>query len=129
MGLFDIFNKTKRKIIPLSLHLGYEQNGEDTEKNGKDVTFANSNDFPEELFDKIIIMIKRLHEMGVYEEKEIVRFIIKYLNILSWQEFYQGSPYYPLIQQALFLEKIMQVGYIRRKLKNIMKFFIVCHIS
>ena len=65
MGLFDIFNKTKRKIIPLSLHLGYEQNGEDTEKNGKDVTFANSNDFPEELFDKIIIMIKRLHEMGV----------------------------------------------------------------
>lgn len=84
MGLFDIFNKTKRKIIPLSLHLGYEQNGEDTEKNGKDVTFANSNDFPEELFDKIIIMIKRLHEMGVYEEKEIVRFIIP--KILEYLE-------------------------------------------
>lgn len=76
LSLFDIFNKTNRKIIPLSLYLGYEQDDEDTEKNGKDMTFANSNDFPEELFDKIIIMTKRLHKMGVYEEKEIVRFII-----------------------------------------------------
>lgn len=38
--------------------------------------FVNFNDFLEEFFDKIIIMIKRLYEMGVYEEKEIVRFII-----------------------------------------------------
>ena len=58
LSLFDIFNKTNRKIIPLSLYLGYEQDGEDTGKNGKDMTFANSNDFPEELFDKIIIMTK-----------------------------------------------------------------------
>ncbi len=40
------------------------------------MTFANSNDFPEELFDKIIIMTKRVNKMAVYEEKEIVRFII-----------------------------------------------------
>ena len=91
MSLFDIFNKTNRKIIPLSLYLGYEQDGEDTEKNGKDMTFANSNDFPEELFDKIIIMTKRLHEMGVYEEKEIVRFIIpKILEALKAGEILSG---------------------------------------
>ena len=91
MSLFDIFNKTNRKIIPLSLYLGYEQDDEDTEKNGKDMTFANSNDFPEELFDKIIIMTKRLHEMGVYEEKEIVRFIIpKILEALKAGEILSG---------------------------------------
>ncbi|WP_427171901.1 hypothetical protein KST23_03850 [Fusobacterium nucleatum] len=91
MSLFDIFNKTNRKIIPLSLYLGYEQDGEDTGKNGKDMTFANSNDFPEELFDKIIIMTKRLHEMGVYEEKEIVRFIIpKILEALKAGEILSG---------------------------------------
>ena len=91
LSLFDIFNKTNRKIIPLSLYLGYEQDGEDTEKNGKDMTFANSNDFPEELFDKIIIMTKRLHEMGVYEEKEIVRFIIpKILEALKAGEILSG---------------------------------------
>ncbi len=32
LSLFDIFNKTNRKIIPLSLYLGYEQDDEDTEK-------------------------------------------------------------------------------------------------
>ena len=91
LSLFDIFNKTNRKIIPLSLYLGYEQDGEDTGKNGKDMTFANSNDFPEELFDKIIIMTKRLHEMGVYEEKEIVRFIIpKILEALKAGEILSG---------------------------------------
>lgn len=91
LSLFDIFNKTNRKIIPLSLYLGYEQDGEDTGKNGKDMTFANSNDFPEELFDKIIIMTKRLHEMGVYEEKEIVRFIIpKILEALKTGEILSG---------------------------------------
>ncbi|WP_339120119.1 hypothetical protein [Fusobacterium nucleatum] len=91
MSLFDIFNKTNRKIIPLSLYLGYEQDGEDTGKNGKDMIFANSNDFPEELFDKIIIMTKRLHEMGVYEEKEIVRFIIpKILEALKAGEILSG---------------------------------------
>lgn len=91
LSLFDIFNKTNRKIIPLSLYLGYEQDGEDTGKNGKDTTFANSNDFPEELFDKIIIMTKRLHEMGVYEEKEIVRFIIpKILEALKAGEILSG---------------------------------------
>ncbi|WP_032881405.1 hypothetical protein [Fusobacterium nucleatum] len=91
MSLFDIFNKTNRKIIPLSLYLGYEQDDEDTEKNDKDMTFANSNDFPEELFDKIIIMTKRLHEMGVYEEKEIVRFIIpKILKALEAGEILSG---------------------------------------
>lgn len=91
LSLFDIFNKTNRKIIPLSLYLGYEQDDEDTEKNGKDMTFANSNDFPEELFDKIIIMTKRLHEMGVYEEKEIVRFIIpKILEALKAGEILSG---------------------------------------
>ena len=91
LSLFDIFNKTNRKIIPLSLYLGYEQDGEDTEKNGKDMTFANSNDFPEELFDKIIIMTKRLHEMGVYEEKDIVRFIIpKILEALKAGEILSG---------------------------------------
>ena len=91
LSLFDIFNKTNRKIIPLSLYLGYEQDDEDTEKNDKDMTFANSNDFPEELFDKIIIMTKRLHEMGVYEEKEIVRFIIpKILKALEAGEILSG---------------------------------------
>ena len=91
LSLFDIFNKTNRKIIPLSLYLGYEQDGKDTGKNGKDMTFANSNDFPEELFDKIIIMTKRLHEMGVYEEKEIVRFIIpKILEALKAGEILSG---------------------------------------
>ena len=91
LSLFDIFNKTNRKIIPLSLYLGYEQDGEDTGKNGKDMIFANSNDFPEELFDKIIIMTKRLHEMGVYEEKEIVRFIIpKILEALKAGEILSG---------------------------------------
>ena len=91
LSLFDIFNKTNRKIIPLSLYLGYEQDDEDTEKNDKDMTFANSNDFPEELFDKIIIMTKRLHEMGVYEEKEIVRFIIpKILEALKAGEILSG---------------------------------------
>ena len=91
LSLFDIFNKTNRKIIPLSLYLGYEQDGEDTGKNGKDMTFANSNDFPEELFDKIIIMTKRLHEMGVYEEKDIVRFIIpKILEALKAGEILSG---------------------------------------
>ncbi|MGP1489306.1 MAG: hypothetical protein ACTTIX_08860 [Peptoanaerobacter stomatis] len=91
MSLFDIFNKTNRKIIPLSLYLGYEQDGEDTGKNSKDMTFANSNDFPEELFDKIIIMTKRLHEMGVYEEEEIVRFIIpKILEALKAGEILSG---------------------------------------
>ena len=91
LSLFDIFNKTNRKIIPLSLYLGYEQDDEDTEKNDKDMTFANSNDFPEELFDKIIIMTKRLHEMGVYEEKEIVRFIIpKILKTLEAGEILSG---------------------------------------
>ena len=71
--------------------MGYEQDGEDTGKNGKDMTFANSNDFPEELFDKIIIMTKRLHEMGVYEEKEIVRFIIpKILEALKAGEILSG---------------------------------------
>lgn len=91
LSLFDIFNKTNRKIIPLSLYLGYEQDGEDTGKNGKDMTFANSNDFPEELFDKIIIMTKRLHEMRVYEEKEIVRFIIpKILEALKAGEILSG---------------------------------------
>lgn len=91
LSLFDIFNKTNRKIIPLSLYLGYEQDGEDTGKNSKDMTFANSNDFPEELFDKIIIMTKRLHEMGVYEEKEIVRFIIpKILKALEAGEILSG---------------------------------------
>ena len=91
LSLFDIFNKTNRKIIPRSLYLGYELDGEDTGKNGKDMTFANSNDFPEELFDKIIIMTKRLHEMGVYEEKEIVRFIIpKILEALKAGEILSG---------------------------------------
>lgn len=91
LSLFDIFNKTNRKIIPLSLYLGYEQDGEDTGKNGKDMIFANFNDFPEELFDKIIIMTKRLHEMGVYEEKEIVRFIIpKILEALKAGEILSG---------------------------------------
>lgn len=91
LSLFDIFNKTNRKIIPLSLYLGYEQDREDTQKNAKDMTFANSNDFPEELFDKIIIMTKRLHEMGVYKEKEIVRFIIpKILEALKAGEILSG---------------------------------------
>lgn len=76
LSLSDIFNKTNRKVIPLAYYLDYEQNGEYIEENGNDVTLANPDDFPEELFVKIIIMTKRLHEMGVYQEKEIVRFII-----------------------------------------------------
>ena len=74
LSLSDIFNQTNRKAIPLVYYLNYEQNGEYIEENGNDVTLANPDDFPEELFVKIIIMTKRLHEMGVYEEKEIVRF-------------------------------------------------------
>ncbi|MEL3907281.1 MAG: hypothetical protein P1P65_09720 [Treponema sp.] len=76
MSFLNIFNKTNRKVIPLSYYLDYEQDGEYTEENCNDVTLTNPDDFPEELFEKIIIMTKRLHEMGVYEEKEIVRFII-----------------------------------------------------
>ncbi|MGI5173890.1 hypothetical protein H0R92_09870 [Treponema sp. OMZ 840] len=76
MFFLNMFNKTKRKVIPLAYYLNYEQDGEYSEENYNDVTLANPDDFPEELFEKIIIMTKRLHEMGVYEEKEIVRFII-----------------------------------------------------
>lgn len=76
LGLFSIFNKTNRKIIPLSYYLDYMQNAEDSKENANNSTFAQPDDFPEELFVKIIIMTKRLHEMRIYEEKEIVRFII-----------------------------------------------------
>ncbi|UTC64397.1 hypothetical protein E4O00_11430 [Treponema sp. OMZ 788] len=76
MSFLNIFNKTNRKVIPLAYYLDYEQDGEYIEENFNDVTLADPDDFPEELFEKIIIMTKRLHEMGVYEEKEIVRFII-----------------------------------------------------
>ncbi|UTC77932.1 hypothetical protein E4O04_07925 [Treponema sp. OMZ 799] len=84
MSFLNMFNKTKRKVIPLAYYLDYEQDGEYTEENCNDVTFANPDDFPENLFERIIIMTKRLHEMGVYEEKEIVRFIIpKMLDTLE----------------------------------------------
>lgn len=84
LSLFGIFNRTKRKIIPLSYYSDDEKKAENTEETVDTPVFANPDDFPEEFFEKTIIMTKRLHEMGVYEEKEIVRFIIpKILDFLE----------------------------------------------
>ena len=61
------------------------------DENGSDVTLANPDDFPEEFFEKTIIMTIRLYEMGVYEEKEIVRFVIpKMLEALEAGEVLSG---------------------------------------
>ncbi len=91
MGSFGIFDKTKRKMIPLCIYPEYNESGEDIDENGSDVTLANPDDFPEEFFEKTIIMTIRLHEMGVYEEKEIVRFVIpKMLEALEAGEVLSG---------------------------------------
>lgn len=80
LSLFDIFNRTKRKFIPLAIYPDYE---EMEDKNDEKI-FVNPDEFSEKYFDKIIIMTRRLHEMGIYEEQEIVRFLIpKMLEFLD----------------------------------------------
>lgn len=80
LSLFDIFNRTKRKFIPLAIYPDYEE----TEDKNDEKIFVNPDEFSEKYFDKIIIMTRRLHEMGIYEEQEIVRFLIpKMLEFLD----------------------------------------------
>lgn len=76
MSLFNIFSETERRLIPLCFYPVYEKNGDFEEEDWENLNFEMENYFPEDLFVKTILMTKRLHEMGVYEEKEIVRFTI-----------------------------------------------------
>lgn len=71
----SIFNRTKRKIVPLAYYLDYDGD-EENKENDIDMKLANPDDFPEAYFDKMILMVRRLHQMGVYEEEEIVRYNI-----------------------------------------------------
>lgn len=74
MKIFDIFKKTERDLLPIAFYAENKVMGK----------LADEKDFPTEYFENIILMTKRLHKMGVYPEKEIVRFSIpKILEMLE----------------------------------------------
>lgn len=66
MGILSLFKKPSRDFFPLMYYAKNESMG----------NMVGMDDFPRNLADDIILFCRRLHEMGVFEENQIVSFDI-----------------------------------------------------
>lgn len=103
MGIFFNKDKNKRKFLPL---MYYENN----EPLGR---IVDEDDFSEDIAENIIMYCQRLNEMGVFSEKEIVRFDLNSIVeiLVGWGVIEKISFNYFNVAQVTFGKEYAEMWY------------------